>query len=297
MPQVHHPLCPADRDAMPAFRSQLVTTSGPPTRASFDQLVELTPPAASVEYREARIGGVPGTWCTPPSPRPGAAILYLHGGAFVLGSARAFRHFVGQLAARAGTAAFVVDYRLAPEHPFPAACEDARDAYLALASALGTEQVAIAGDSAGGGLALGLLVAHQKAPCGLLFSPWIDLTLTAPSIDAKASEDPLLSRRALELGARQYLGGQDARQLRASPLFDSLSHVRPLQVHVGTAEILLDDSVRLDSLAGAEVHVWAGMPHVFPRSLARFRAAVEALDLAGAFVRGSLGLERHQLSP
>src|SRR3954462_431450 len=119
MAQIHHPLSPADRDAMIALRSRIVKNPGTPTRASFDQLVELTPPAAGVEYREARVGGVPGTWCTPPSPRSGTAILYLHGGAFLLGSARAFRHIVGQLAARAGMAAFVADYRLAPEHPFP----------------------------------------------------------------------------------------------------------------------------------------------------------------------------------
>jgi len=285
MPQVLHPLSPADREAMLALRSQLAKNLGAPTRASFDQLVELTPPAAFVDYREARVGGVPGLWCTPPSPRPGCAILYLHGGAFILGSARAFRHFVGQLAARAGMAAFVADYRLAPEHPFPAACEDASDAHLALVSELGTERVVIAGDSAGGGLALGLLAAHAKAPCGVLLSPWTDLSLTAPCIDAKASEDPLLSRAALEAGASQYLRGQDARHPLASPLLGSLSHVPPLLVHVGTAEILLDDSIRLDSLAGAEVHIWEGMPHVFPRNLSRFGAALDALDLAGAFVR------------
>lgn len=289
MPQVHHPLSSADRDAMIALRSQLAKSPIAPTRASFDQLVELTPPGAGVEHREARVGGVPGTWCIPPSSRPGEAILYLHGGAFILGSARAFRRFVGQLAARAGMAAFVADYRLAPEHPFPAAWEDARDAHLGLASELGTERVAIAGDSAGGGLALALLAAQKKAPCGVLLSPWTDLALTAPSIDAKASEDPLLSRGALEAGARQYLRGHDARDPRASPLFGPVEHVPPLQVHVGTAEILLDDSVRLDALAGAEVHVWEGMPHVFPRNLARFEAARDALDLAGAFLRRSVG--------
>ncbi len=285
MPQTHHPCSSADRDAMSALRSQLAKNPIRPTRASFDQLVELTPPVAGVEYRDARIGGVPGTWCIPPSPRPGEAVLYLHGGAFIFGSARAFRNFVGQLAARAGIAAFVADYRLAPEHPFPAAWEDARDAHLGLASELGTERVSIAGDSAGGGLALSLLAARGKAPCGVLFSPWTDLALTAPSINAKASEDPLLSRGALEAGARQYLREQDARDPRASALFGSLEHLPPLQVHVGTAEILLDDSIRLDALAGADVHVWEGMPHVFPRSIATFEAAQQALELAGAFLR------------
>ncbi|WP_437528411.1 alpha/beta hydrolase fold domain-containing protein [Sorangium sp. So ce726] len=288
MPQIHHPLSPADRAAMTALRSQLATSRAAPTRASFDQLIELTPPGAGVEHREARVGGVPGTWCIPPSPRPGRAILYLHGGAFILGSARAFRHFAGQLAVRAGISAFVADYRLAPEHPFPAAWEDTRDAHLGLATELGVERVAIAGDSAGGGLALALLAAQSKAPCGVLLSPWTDLALSGASIEAKALEDPLLSRAALEAGARHYLCGQDPRDPRASALYGAMERLPPVQVHVGTAEILLDDSVRLDALAGADVHVWEGMPHVFPRSVAAFEAARDALDLAGAFLRQSV---------
>ncbi|WP_437713164.1 alpha/beta hydrolase fold domain-containing protein [Sorangium sp. So ce448] len=285
MPQIHHPLSPADRDAMTALRSRLATSRAAPTRASFDQLIELTPPGADVEHREARVGGVPGTWCIPPSPRPCRAILYVHGGAFILGSARAFRHFAGQLAVRAGISVFVADYRLAPEHPFPAAWEDARNAHLGLTGELGAERVAIAGDSAGGGLALALLVAESKAPCGVLLSPWTDLSLTGASIEAKALEDPLLSRGVLEAGARHYLCGHDARDPRASALYGAMEHIPPVQVHVGTAEILLDDSVRLDALADADVHVWEGMPHVFPRSLGTFEAARDALDLAGAFLR------------
>jgi monoterpene epsilon-lactone hydrolase len=242
-----------------------------------------------VEYREARVGGIAGTWCIPPSPRTSAAMLYLHGGAYLLGSARAFRHVAGQLAARAGISAFVADYRLAPEHPFPAAWEDARSAHLALAGEFGMERVAIAGDSAGGGLALALLVAQKRAPCGLLLSPWADLSLTAASIETKATEDPVLSRGALEAGARHYLRGHDARDTRASALFGAIEPLPRLQVHVGTAEILLDDSVRLAALASAEVHVWEGMPHVFPRSVTTFEAARRALDLAGSFLRKSVG--------
>lgn len=285
MPQYHHPLSSADRNAMIALRAQLAKSPLVATRESFDQLVELTPPCADVEYREGRVGGVPGVWCTPPSPAPGKVLIYLHGGAFILGSARAFRHFAGQLAARAGMAAFVADYRLAPKHAFPAAWEDARDAHAGLADEFGAEHVAIAGDSAGGGLALALLSAQRRAPCGVLLSPWTDLTLTALSIDGKALEDPLLTRAALERGTGQYLRGYDARDPRASPSFGALEHVPPLQVHVGTAEILLDDSVRLDASAAAEVHVWEGLPHVFPRSITTFEAARDAEDLAGAFLR------------
>lgn len=270
---------------MLAMRIHLATQPTALTRVLFDQLIELTPAAAGVTYRDDRVGGVPGTWCIPPSGRAGRAVLYLHGGAYVFGSARAFRHLAGQLATSAGIDVFVADYRLAPEHAFPAALEDATGAYCALANELGTDHVAIAGDSAGGGLALAVLAAHRAAPCGVLLSPWTDLTLTAESLDARAADDPVLSRAALEAGATAYLRGHDVRDPRASPVFGELANLARLQVHVGTAEILLDDADRLDALAGAEVHIWEGMPHVFPLHAATLEAAREALTVAGTFLR------------
>jgi acetyl esterase/lipase len=207
---------------------------------------------------------------------------------YLFGTARAFRHFVGHLAARSGVPAFVADYRLAPEHPFPAAFDDARAVHRALAEQLGIGNVALVGDSAGGGLALSLLQHEPAALCGVLLSPWTDLALTGESIERRAAEDPLLTRAALEAGARQYLRGQDARDPRASPLYQPTRSTPPIQIHVGTAEILLDDARRLSSAEDVDVHLWEGMPHVFPRSVGLFEAARSALDVTGAFLRAKL---------
>jgi acetyl esterase/lipase len=183
--------------------------------------------------------------------------------------------------------AFVADYRRAPESPFPAAFDDARAAYRGLTSRFGVGHVALVGDSAGGGLALSLLQEERRAPCGVLLSPWTDLALTGTSIEAKAADDPLLTRGALEAGIRQYLNGQDARDPRASPLYRGASGTPPVQVHVGNAEILLDDALRLESEL-VEVHVWEGMPHVFSRSIGLFEAARASREIIAAFLRANL---------
>jgi epsilon-lactone hydrolase len=286
--EVRHELTYADRAAMVGLRAQLEAHPVAITRASFDQLFERAPTAESIEYSESVVGGVPGVWCRPKSCGAEAALLYLHGGGFVYGSARAFRNYVGHIAARSSVPAFVADYRLAPEHPFPAALEDARAAYAGLASHFGPRHVAVAGDSAGGGLALSLLREDPRAACGVLLSPWTDLRLTGGSLESKAADDPILSRAGLEAGARQYLGDQDRRDPRVSPLYAPIRGALPIQVHVGTAEVLLDDSLRLAQQRRVEVHVWEGMPHVFPSSIGLFEAAGAAHDLIAGFLRAGL---------
>jgi acetyl esterase/lipase len=164
------------------------SVTGPSARVAFDELMEKTPAADGVTYQEAEMGGVTGWWCRPDEAVAGAAILYFHGGAYVVGSARAYRHFAGQVAARAKVAAFVPDYGLAPEHPFPAAVDEAQAGYGGLVEK-GFRKIALAGDSAGGGLALVLLsfpVARSRdgsalRPVGAaVMSPWTDLTLSGP---------------------------------------------------------------------------------------------------------------------
>jgi len=271
---------PSDVPAMTGFRGFLANNPITMTRAVYDQLLEQIPDFQGVQYERAVVGGVSGVWCRPPAARANAALLYFHGGVYVFGSAWAYRHFVGQLAARAGVSTFVADYRLAPEHRFPAAVEDARAAFRALDGA-----VSVAGDSAGAALALALLADQARQPAsGVLLSPWTDLALTGESMTTRAAEDPLLTRAALELGATAYLAGQNHLDPLASPLYADLSSLPPIQVHVGTAEILLDDSLRLAARATVDLHVWEGMPHTFLRNARSMVAARTALDLAGQFI-------------
>jgi epsilon-lactone hydrolase len=275
---------------MTALRAALAAAPSVMTRASYDRLLEQVPPADAVAYSESNVGGVPGVWCAPASHRAGVALLYLHGGVFAYGSAHAYRNFVGQIAARSGVAAFVADYRLAPEHAFPAALDDARAACRGLTARFGARHLVLVGDSAGGGMALSLLREELGARCGVLLSPWTDLALTGRSLESKAADDPLLTKAALEASARQYLGDHDPRDPRASPLYGPTGGTPPIQVHVGTAEILLDDSLRLGSHNRIEVHAWEDMPHVFPSSIGVFEAAPAAHDLIAEFLRAELAI-------
>ena len=251
MTTTHHDEHLLDRAAMLAMRGMIALHPpgelGPEARPGFDALMERTPAADGVTYEAAQIGGIAGWWCRPIDAIEGAAVLYLHGGAYVLGSAAAYRNFAGQIAARAKTATFVADYALAPERPFPAALADAKAAYRGLAAS-GLTRIALAGDSAGGGLALALLAAiTAEARAGGLprplaaavMSPWLDLALASGSMDARASADPLLTRSALAAAARLYLGEHDPRDPRASPLYGDLASLPPVFLHVGEDEVLL----------------------------------------------------------
>ena len=270
--------------------------SGPEARPAFDRYMFSVPSPERVRYEPAVVGGVAGWWCLPEAAEKNAVILYLHGGAYVLGTAAAYRHFVGHVAAASGMPAFVADYALAPERPFPAALDDAMSAYRALA--LGEHAVVIVGDSAGGGLCLALgsaVLAAAKSedlpsPLGMAaFSPWTDLALTGESLTSRAHRDPLLTRDVLAACAAQYLQGHDAHDPHASPLYGNFDGGVPVLIHVGTDEVLLDDSLRVAERIGAagstvEVHVWRGMTHVFLTNR-RLRAASKALQLYGEFFR------------
>ena len=302
MTEVRHPLAAADGNVMDAIRTASAPGKGHIDRAPLDEVLEQTPDAAGVTYETGAVGGVPGVWCRPEDARKGAVILYFHGGAYVAGTAQAFRHLAGHIASRGGAAAFVPDYRLAPEHRFPAPVEDAKAVYRGLTEH-GTSAIAIVGDSAGGGLALVLLsIAHAEAladgglgPCaGAAMSPWADLALTGSSLKDRADADPFLTVEALTRAAEQYLDGQDPRAPYASPLYGYLSGLPPVQLHAGTDEILLDDSRRYAERAGeasveAAVHAWEGMAHVFQSNVGKLSAADQSLDLIGNFLRQRLG--------
>jgi epsilon-lactone hydrolase len=276
------------------------SVTGPAAREPFDQLMEQTPSVDGVTYEKADVGGVRGWWCRPDDAAP-AAILYLHGGAYVVGSARAYQHIVGQVAARAKVAAFVPEYGLAPERPFPAAVDDAQASFEGLVEQ-GFGKIALAGDSAGGGLSLvllSLMVAKARDGSGLppaaaaVVSPWTDLALSGASMETRAEADPLLTKDSLAATARLYLGAHDPHEPQASPLFGDLAGLPPVRIHVGEDEILLDDSLRygerLQSTGGTvQVHTWEGMIHVFPCNVPLLHAAKEALDDIGDFLRQQL---------
>ena len=298
---VLHPLPPQDTAAIAAMRHAASAHKGeilgPQARPMFDAMLAATPAAVDVRLEPGTVGGVAGWWARPHGAKPGARVLYIHGGGYVVGSARAWANFAGQIAQRAGADAFLPDYRLAPEHPFPAAIEDAAAAYRGLV-AQGAERIVVAGDSAGGGLALlSILAAEQATPQPLAaaaMSPFTDLALTGASIESRAEADPIFTRGVLAAFADFYLQGQSAVDPKASPLYAGLAGLPPIRIDVGDDELLLDDSRRYAErarAAGAEVtlSVWTGMPHVFQSGLGHFLAAEQSIDAIGAFLREWLG--------
>jgi acetyl esterase/lipase len=303
---VAHALTNVDRERVTVMRQQMAPFKGkmgdPSARGPFDEIMEHAPDALDVAYEDAAVGGVAGIRCVPRNARPDASILYLHGGAYLLGSARAYRHFAGQFAARTSTTAFIPEYRLAPEHAFPAAVDDARAAYRGLVKD-GAQKIVIIGDSAGGGLTLiTLALARSEASAGrglapsgaLVMSPWTDLALTGASLRDRADEDPLLTMEMLAKARASYLHDHDPSDPRASPLYGSLVGLPRIQLHVGASEILLDDTRRYAERARAAgvdavAHVWEGMTHVFPSSVGLLDAAERAFGIMTSFLMEILG--------
>ena len=298
---VIHPLEPEDLSAITPMRAAMRTVKGVraetiEARAQFDALMSRVPPPGHVTFETGLVGGVPGLWVHPASSRSGEAILHLHGGWFNFGTAGAYRHLVGHIAARAGAKAFVPDYRLAPEHPFPAAVDDVLACYRGI-DATGTRRIAVTGDSAGGNLALvlvscvtGKAVSAKATLVGAAaVSPVTDLTLSAATYETRADADPLFTRPQVAELVRSYLGSSDATDPLASPLQGQFSGLPPIRIHVGDDEVLLDDSRRYVERAvaagvDAQLDVWMGMPHGFVASIGMVKAATLALDAIGTFL-------------
>ena len=265
-------------------------------RASYDALGASLPQPEGVRREPAQVDGVPGMWFIPEAAESGRAVLYLHGGAYVLGSFTTNLGLIAHLARAAGAWTLAIDYRLAPEHALPASVEDATTAYRwLLARGLRPEQLAIAGDSAGGGLTAATLLALRDAgeplrAAAVLISPWLDLTCSGGSMRTKAAGEVILSRDALLACAALYLRGTEAQAPLASPLFADLTGLPPLLIQVGTEEILLDDAVRFAErarAAGVQVtlDVWEEMIHVWQFFAGVLPEGRAALERAGAFIR------------
>jgi acetyl esterase/lipase len=269
-------------------------------RAAFNALMAQVPVPADVLQKRIEIGGVGGIEVTIPGNESERVILYFHGGVYVIGSAATSVPLVGGLVRRTGVNAITLDYRLAPEYPYPAAVEDALAAYEGLlAQGMDPGQIVLAGDSAGGGLAVATLLAAREAglpmpSCAFLMSPYADLTLSGETLTERQSLDPILTQEGLRVRAPEYIAGADAADPLISPIFGDLSGLPPLLIQVGSHEILLSDALRLAARAATTdvavtLDVTPGVPHVFQGYAGLLDEAGAALDRASDFVKAQLG--------
>jgi epsilon-lactone hydrolase len=291
-------------DEVDAIRAMLAARPRPADLAERRQRLDglgaqyALPPDIRVEPANAE--GVPAEWTATPGADPTRAILFLHGGGYIAGSIASHRHMIAQAGREAGARTLALGYRLAPEHPFPAALEDTLAGYrYLLAQGFDPGRIAMAGESAGGGLAVAALVRLRETgmplpACAWLSSPWVDLENTGATMETKAAVDPLISKPYLSELAAIYLHGADPRTPTASPLHADLRGLPPLLIQVGSAETLLDDAVRLAGrAAAADVRVtlqaWPDMIHAWHLFHPQLEAGRLALAEVGAFVRTTMG--------
>ncbi|HEX3459270.1 MAG TPA: alpha/beta hydrolase [Acidimicrobiales bacterium] len=260
-----------------AFLAEAGLLSGPieDQRAAMDAASLGAPPPEGISVETAELGGRPAEWLVPDGVERDTAVLYLHGGGYCSGSLNSHRDLAARIGIASGSAVATLDYRLAPENPFPAAVTDAVAAYRQLmADGIGPDHLAVAGDSAGGGLVVALLLALRSEgiplpAAAVCLSPWVDLTQSGTSYEELVDRDPMLSQEDLDVLATAYLAGADPRTELASPLLaEDLSGLPPLLIEVGAHEVLLDDATRLAervTAAGGEatLTVWPEMIHVF----------------------------------
>jgi monoterpene epsilon-lactone hydrolase len=264
-------------------------------RAAFEDLMAHVPVASDVDHVPTMIGGVNAVDVTIRGVDTTNTILYFHGGVYVVGSAASSVPLVSDLARRAHARAVTVDYRLAPEHPYPAAVDDARAAYEGLlAEGVDPGQIALAGESAGGGLAVATVLALRDAGTPLpssvfVMSPYADLTLSGETLLANQAIDPILTPEGIRLRVPDYVGGADASDPQISPIFGDLRGLPPLLIQVGSHEILLSDALRLAGRAAIDevpvtLEVTPGVPHVFQGFAAVLDEGGAALDRAATFL-------------
>jgi epsilon-lactone hydrolase len=269
-------------------------------RAGFEQMATMFPVPADVKCEPVMAGTVKAEWVTAPGAASDRAILHLHGGGYVIGSINTHRALAAGLSRAAKARVLLIGYRLAPEHPHPAAVEDAVAAYRwLLAQGFSPKRIAIAGDSAGGGLTIAVLVAlrdgGEKLPAaGVCLSPWVDLEGIGESMTTKADLDPMVKKDGLVQLATLYLGGKDPRTPLAAPLYADLSGLPPLLILAGTWETLLDDASRIAERArkaGVDVtyEPAEGMIHVWQLFAPILDEGKQSIERIGQYVRGKTG--------
>jgi len=265
-------------------------------REGFERLSSTVGVGSNTTIKEVDANGVPGELVTAEGASDTAVTLYLHGGGYVIGSPRTHRELARRLSLETGGSVLAIDYRLAPENPFPAAVEDAVSAYnWLLERGTGHSDLSVAGDSAGGGLAIATLVSlkDQGIPlpsCGVAISPWVDLEVIGESMTTRADVDPMIQRDGLITMAQTYLNGADPRSPLAAPLYADLSGLPPLLIQVGTRETLYDDATRLACRAvesGLRVtfEPWDEMIHVWHLFAPLLDEGQQAIEHIGEFIR------------
>jgi monoterpene epsilon-lactone hydrolase len=268
-------------------------------RAAFNEAMKYVPVAEDVEQHRTTVGGVDAIEVTIRGMNSSNVVLYFHGGVYVIGSSAATVPLASELARRADAKAITVDYRLAPEHPFPAALVDARAAYEGLLDqGFDPVNIALAGESAGSGLAVATLLELRDAglplpSCAFLMSPYADLTLSGETLLTKQAVDPILTLVGLRLRVSEYVGGANAADPRISPIFGDLRGLPPLLIQVGSHEILLSDALRLAAQAATSdvqvtLEVVPGVPHVFQGFAAVLDEGDAALNRAALFLKTQL---------
>jgi len=269
-------------------------------RQRLDEIGSLWPVADDVTLAQVDVNGVPGEWSIVPGSDPSRILLYLHGGGYCSGSILSHRRLVSEAGRAAGLRTLAIAYRLAPEHPFPAAVTDAITAWQFLQSqGITAARIAIGGDSAGGGLTVALITRLRDAradlpACAWLISPWMDLTMSGSTLATKDAVDPIIHKDYLEELAAAYVdAGIDRKDPRASPLYADLRSFPPTLIQVGSAEVLLEDATRFAAAAGAAdvpmtLEIWPHMIHAWHLWNARLEPGRRALVNAGAFIRRHL---------
>ncbi len=268
-------------------------------RKAFDTNAQTFPLGADVIAEPTTANGVRAEWTTTPGADPNRVVLYGHGGGYVFGSLDSHRHLCAAAGRAAGSRVLALDYRLAPEHPFPAPVEDMVAAYRhVLGLGIAPAHIALAGDSAGGGLVVAGMVAIRDAglpqpACGWCISPWVDMEAIGGSMETRAQADPTVQRETILEVAQTYLAGADPRSPLAAPLYADLHGLAPLFIQVGAAETLLDDAVRLAGVAGAadvavRLDIWPEMIHVWHLFHPMLGAGKRAIAEGGAFIRAAM---------
>jgi epsilon-lactone hydrolase len=283
------------KDAMKAMMESGAKTPQE-LRVVFEKFASGTPLPPDIKCEKVSAGGVEAEWISAPNSSADRAVLYVHGGGYVLGSINTHRDLMGRIARASSARVLGINYRLAPEHPFPAAVDDSVAAYRwMLAQGLKPNRIAVAGDSAGGGLTVATLVAIRDAKlpvpgAGVCLSPWVDMEGLGESMKTRAAADPVVQREGLLGMAAAYLGGQNARTPLAAPLYADLKGLPPLLIQVGDAETLLDDSTRLNDRAkaagvSAKLEVWPEMIHVWQLFASFLPEGQQAVDGIGSFLK------------